>query len=264
MKQSTIWHFDEQGKLLAKYLEESPILQFGSIIGGEVVYLLPRSSQIGWLSVDGKDKKYIAHRYLSDSLYMCKLWFFADSIHYCIQERTNEGNYHRLTFLKHPGTIVHSLVVDNSGDFTFQPINHTNKFAYYCKLGGDFEIHIVDFIDKITSSFVFKRPEAGGCNTLLRSVQEITNDELLLLCNDGNLNYSCMLYNQQTEKLRLFGGADFQPLKNIFDVKVNGPYVYFYCYDVEEPTDKTIKNTKPPATSEYNPMATGTVHLFTR
>jgi len=207
------------------------VLQFGSIVGAEVVYLLPRSNAIGWLNVDSRGRKRLPHRYLSESLYRCKLWLFSDSLHYCVQERDEQRNSHRLTFFKHPATVVHTLVVESSGDFAFQPLNHTSKLAYYCKMGGHFEIHVVDFLELNTSSFVFKRPEAGGINTVLRSVQELTSHELLLLCDDSALNYCCMVYDQETEKLRVFG-SDLKPLKDVFDVKVNGPYVYFYCYDL--------------------------------
>ena len=102
--------------------------------------------------------------------------------------------------------------------------------AYYCKLNNHFEIHVVDFLEQSTTSYVFERPSS---NTVLRSVQELTPEQLLLLCYDPKFNYSCLVYNSESEKLRSFAN-DSQQLTNIFDVKVNGPYVYFYCYDKVE------------------------------
>ncbi len=62
-------------------------------------------------------------------------------------------------------------MIDNSGEFTFELLNHTSRLAYYCKMGGHFEIHVVDFLEQNTSSFIFKRPKLVGYNPVLRSVE---------------------------------------------------------------------------------------------
>jgi hypothetical protein len=87
MKQTILWHYSREGKLLAKYSEEAPVLQFGCLTGAEFVYLLPRSHKIALLNVGNKERQQLPFRYLSESLYRCKLLLFSDTVHYCILER---------------------------------------------------------------------------------------------------------------------------------------------------------------------------------
>lgn len=158
--------------------------------------------------------------------------------------------------------MVHTVVVEHSQDFTFQPINHFSRLAYYSKLSAHFEIHIVDFLEKSTVSEIFPRPKAGSSNLLLRSVQELTSQRLLLYCDRSN-DGCCFVYDQTSKELRRFGHTEKAP-EDVFDVKINGPYVYIYCYNLTTSDKMARKTLDQQSCTTGNIGTTGTVYLYSR